>query len=63
MRQLEAGGFEVALHTHLHPPIPAQPGWIYDRLANVLQLRACLGGADVIRRVPVASLTTDAFGE
>src|SRR5438309_7197408 len=31
IRQLQAGGFEVALHAHVHLPVRREPGGIHDR--------------------------------
>src|SRR5580704_179762 len=64
IRQPEAGGFEMALHAHLHPWTGSQAFGIEDRLACVLRRSARrLRRAHVIRPGAMAALAIDPFGQ
>src|SRR5215831_5261152 len=64
MRQLLAGGLEVALHAHLQLAFGAQPRRIDDRSAYGSDRRArCPRRANVVAPRPVAPLAIDPFGQ
>ena len=63
IRQLEAGGFEVALQADFHLPLAAQPLGIHDGRLDFGGRPALLHGLHMRLARPMAALAIDPFGK